>query len=236
MASTAHSRGSRYSACSSSPLLGVKPIRKCGNRSHHGPGTPSWRVQLTGSSSMIGWRAPSPGSRRKALGQRLAALQPHLLDPVPAREDADAVARRRRRRGRAPSSGPSKTRWVDLVEGSVSSVSRVTTPSRPRCTTMPSKSGSPRSASTMSPVEVTSAARAPPWPGCRCRSRACRWRSRRPRRCAGAKRGCAAPHAPPGARASAPYFRPALKLTQSSSMTTSAGSPSSVSCSSASAR
>ena len=69
MAATAWRRGIRYSDWSSAPLLGMKPMRKWGSRSHHGPGTPSWAVQLTGSSSMIGCRstvaaaAPNSSSR-----------------------------------------------------------------------------------------------------------------------------------------------------------------------------
>ena len=44
----------RYSLWSSSPALGVKPMRKCGSRSHEGPKTPSCGVQWTGSISRIG--------------------------------------------------------------------------------------------------------------------------------------------------------------------------------------
>ncbi|CPU65597.1 Uncharacterised protein [Mycobacteroides abscessus] len=48
-ASWARARGTRYSDCSSAPLLGVKSSRKCGSRSFHGPGSPSCGVQCTGS-------------------------------------------------------------------------------------------------------------------------------------------------------------------------------------------
>ena len=61
IAAAACSRGSRNSDCSSAPLLGVKPMRKCGSRSCHGPGRPSCGVQLTASSSMIGWRSTVAG-------------------------------------------------------------------------------------------------------------------------------------------------------------------------------
>ena len=52
------------------PLLGVRSARKCGRRSYHGPGTPSWLVQAVGSWPGIGWcgrsarRAPRTSSIR----------------------------------------------------------------------------------------------------------------------------------------------------------------------------
>ena len=55
-ASTACSRGTKYSDCNSLPALGVKPMRKCGRRSYHGPGTPICSVQFSAESSAIGWR------------------------------------------------------------------------------------------------------------------------------------------------------------------------------------
>ena len=97
-AATACARGTRYSDWSSSPLLGVKPMRKCGSRSDHGPGTPSWGVQLTGSSPRIGCRSTVAAPRRTARrgparGIRDPALDPDLVDRLaPAGEHADAVA------------------------------------------------------------------------------------------------------------------------------------------------
>ena len=49
-------RGTKYSDCSSLPLLGVNPMRKWGNRSYQGPGTPICSVQFSAESSTIGWR------------------------------------------------------------------------------------------------------------------------------------------------------------------------------------
>lgn len=46
-AAVACPRGSRYSDCSSAPLLGTNSARKCGSRSCQGPGTPNCSVQLT---------------------------------------------------------------------------------------------------------------------------------------------------------------------------------------------
>src|SRR3974390_1741787 len=54
MASTACSRGIKYSDCNSLPALGVKPILKCGKRSYQGPGIPNCSVQFSGESSAIG--------------------------------------------------------------------------------------------------------------------------------------------------------------------------------------
>src|SRR6185295_14112683 len=53
-ASTACDQGTKYSACNSLPLLGVKPILKCGNLSYHLPGTPICSVQFSAASSIIG--------------------------------------------------------------------------------------------------------------------------------------------------------------------------------------
>ena len=99
IAATACARGTRYSDWISSPLLGVKPMRKCGRRSDHGPGTPSCGVQFAGSRPRIGWRSTVAGRAPKSssrAARRDAALDPHLVDGLaPAREDADAVAARR---------------------------------------------------------------------------------------------------------------------------------------------
>ena len=46
--------GTKYSDCSSLPLLGVNPMRKCGSRSYQGPGTPICSVQFSAESSAIG--------------------------------------------------------------------------------------------------------------------------------------------------------------------------------------
>src|SRR4051812_8925796 len=48
--------GTKYSVCSSLPLLGVKPILKCGIRSYHAPGTPICSVQFSADNSAIGCR------------------------------------------------------------------------------------------------------------------------------------------------------------------------------------
>ena len=53
------SRGTKYSDCSSSPLLGVNSTRKCASRSCHGPATPSCSVQFTGGMPGVMWRGPS---------------------------------------------------------------------------------------------------------------------------------------------------------------------------------
>ena len=99
IAPSAWSRGTWNSDWISSPLLGVKPMRKCGRRSDHGPGTPSCGVQLTASRPRIGWRSTVAATRAEELVALLlgrvgdAALDPHLVDGLaPAREDADAVA------------------------------------------------------------------------------------------------------------------------------------------------
>ena len=69
IAATACSRGIRNSDWSSSPLLGVYPMRKVGRRSDQRPGRPSCGVQLTGSMPRIGCRssvaarAPKSSSR-----------------------------------------------------------------------------------------------------------------------------------------------------------------------------
>ena len=90
---------------------------------------------------------------------------------------------------------------------------------------MPSKSGSPRSASTMSPVEVTS---------CRARTAVARLPVPDPcvpvaiapatEMCGSEARLCSAAR-PSRCWASAPYVSPALKLTQSSSMHDVRGQP-----------
>lgn len=49
-------RGTKYSDCNSLPALGVKPIRKWGKRSYHGPGTPICSVQFSAESAAIGCR------------------------------------------------------------------------------------------------------------------------------------------------------------------------------------
>src|SRR5207302_9279705 len=49
-------RGTKYSDCSSLPALGVKPMRKCGRRSYHGPGTPICSVQFSAASAAMGWK------------------------------------------------------------------------------------------------------------------------------------------------------------------------------------
>ena len=78
---------------------GMKPMRKWGSRSHHGPGTPSWAVQLTGSSSMIGMPVDGGRGRPEQLVEELLgvagdpALDPDLVDRLaPAGEHAHAVA------------------------------------------------------------------------------------------------------------------------------------------------
>ncbi len=60
-AGTTVSRGTRYSDCSSSPLLGVKSSRKCGSRVNHGPVEPSCGVQDVGSTPRTMCRGPSAG-------------------------------------------------------------------------------------------------------------------------------------------------------------------------------
>ena len=55
-ASRAASRGTKYSDCSSSPLLGVNSTRKCASRSCHGPATPSCGVQLPVDMPGVMWR------------------------------------------------------------------------------------------------------------------------------------------------------------------------------------
>src|SRR5450432_822371 len=54
MASTALRCGTKYSDCNSLPLLGVKPILKCGSLSYQGPGLPICGVQFSAESSIIG--------------------------------------------------------------------------------------------------------------------------------------------------------------------------------------
>src|SRR4030095_2410417 len=54
MASAACDHGTKYSACNSLPLLGVKPILKCGSLSYHVPATPICSVQFSADSSAIG--------------------------------------------------------------------------------------------------------------------------------------------------------------------------------------
>ncbi len=97
--STARSRGTRYSVCSSSPELGVKSSLKCGSRSCHGPATPSCSVQCTASCPGSGWRLPSasrPSSRpppAHSPSESVAPLHPDLAAQArcPAGEEADAV-------------------------------------------------------------------------------------------------------------------------------------------------
>ena len=107
MAATACSRRTKNSLWSSSPLLGVKAIRKCARRSDHGPGTPSCSVQFSAETPGSGClatvaRVPpknvppanaAPGRRAARVGARHAALQPGLRDgvPAPVRKQADAV-------------------------------------------------------------------------------------------------------------------------------------------------
>ncbi len=63
-AAPASARATKYSLCSSSPLLGVNSSLKWGSRSNHGPGTPSWTVQFsagipgTGFQGSAAARAP----------------------------------------------------------------------------------------------------------------------------------------------------------------------------------
>src|SRR3712207_2243406 len=101
MASTAYRRGNTYSDCSSSPLLGVKPMRKCGKRSDQRPGLPNCGVQGVASSPTIGCRSTAAATAPKRsplylLGLlRHPALDPDLIDGLsPAGKGADAVAAR----------------------------------------------------------------------------------------------------------------------------------------------
>src|SRR5215207_985083 len=80
MASTAYRRGNRYSDCNSSPLLGVKPMRKCGRRSHQRPGLPNCGVQEATSSSRIGCRSTA------------AATAPKREDPEDAAKNLTQLA------------------------------------------------------------------------------------------------------------------------------------------------
>src|SRR6478735_5797930 len=59
--SSACSRGTRYSLCSSSPLLGVKASWKWGSRSYQAPGTPSCGVHTLAAEP--GQRVPFDGGR-----------------------------------------------------------------------------------------------------------------------------------------------------------------------------
>ena len=101
-ASTACSRATAYSDCSSSPPLGVKPRRKCGSRS------PTARAHRVARCSSPGRardrvRGPPPRARAEARVERVAPrLHPDLVDAVlgPEREEAGAVAEREGRRGR----------------------------------------------------------------------------------------------------------------------------------------
>src|SRR5271154_2520450 len=54
IASYPRALGTKYSVCSSAPLLGVKFILKCGSRSYQGPGIPICSVQLSAEWSAIG--------------------------------------------------------------------------------------------------------------------------------------------------------------------------------------
>src|ERR1043165_7861931 len=80
MASTACDHGTKYSACNSFPLLGVKPILKCGNRSYHGPGTPICSVQFSAESVIIGCKFFVAGfAPKKSVGVADIALVVTLL-------------------------------------------------------------------------------------------------------------------------------------------------------------
>jgi hypothetical protein len=74
-------RGTKYSLCSSSPRLGVKPVRKWGSRSCQAPGRPNWSVRFSTGMSVsmcvgtVAARAPkkssgaTPGSSARDLTQ-----------------------------------------------------------------------------------------------------------------------------------------------------------------------
>src|SRR5215218_1035291 len=100
MASTAYRRGNRYSDCSSSPLLGVKPMRKWGKRSAQEPALPNCGVQELASSPMIGCRSTAAATAPEVILYLLGLISDPALDPdlidflTPASKDADAVAAR----------------------------------------------------------------------------------------------------------------------------------------------
>ena len=100
-AGTAFWRGMKYSLCNSSPLLGVKFMRKWGNRSCQGPGMPRWGC----SARRRGWR--SDGDRRGRGWHRKMSVrasvriafvdsvfEPDLVDALllPVGEQAHAVS------------------------------------------------------------------------------------------------------------------------------------------------
>ena len=73
-------------------MLGVKPMRKCGSRSNHGPGRPRWAVQCTGSAPGTGWRSPvaarapkrsaGPRSGPRLLTQSWPAVSPQRVNTL----------------------------------------------------------------------------------------------------------------------------------------------------------
>src|SRR4051794_32095026 len=81
IASTACWCGTKYSVCNSLPLLGVKPILKCGIRSYQGPGTPICAVQFSADSAAIGCRLCVAGfaPKKSSFAVLLAASSTRLF-------------------------------------------------------------------------------------------------------------------------------------------------------------
>ena len=113
------------------------------------------------------------------------ALDPYLVDrPGPAGEHADAVAGAGDLVEVLVQGVPGQALedpLADLVGRLDSRVRRVTAPSAPSPTTMPSKSGSPLRPGGARPRRWPAPGRRPRWPGCRCRPRSRGGGGHRPR-------------------------------------------------------
>ena len=196
-------RGSRYSDCSSSPLLGVNAepevrqplvpraglaeLRGAVDRVHAGEHVP----RAVGRGGAEPARPPAPASSASCLSQ-------HCSNPAPAQwvnrltlyAAASASVGRRR-----ASAGPRRPTAGRRTSGRRSSVSAVTMPSAPSATTAPGNSASPRRERAQLAVrgdQLDAADGGGEHPVAVAPSRACRSRRRRPPRCAAASPGWAA--------------------------------------------
>ena len=84
MAAGACRRGTKYSLCSSAPRLGVNSIRKCGSRSCHGPGSPSWAVSASSgaprSMCVVATAGDTPWRPRASSGSTNPSPPESVLD------------------------------------------------------------------------------------------------------------------------------------------------------------
>ena len=194
------SRATTYSDWSSSPWLGTKPSRKCGNRSPEGPGVPSCSVELSQPAPGTGLRGPV-GRRRAEIGRArvepIRRLHPDLVDSAlrPRREQADAVAAGEDLVEVAFDGRPWK-----VLEHVLAKLERGHDVERRRAPRAPARRGSRRRRRSRRRRDAACGSSRPrrraraPRPRRRASrsrhpSRACRWRSLRRRRCAAATRG-----------------------------------------------